>query len=145
MSLFLLVAGNWNVVNESFVSEVSRASRSLLKQLQDASEKESDSVTVQAMCERNKPKMTSLMSDNKRLVEILERKDAEIDYLLRMKKSSPPKSTSNNRDDHLEHDASERVCVLTDKLTKLLDENKQLKQCIRELDREDREPTFASG
>ena len=41
--------------------------------------------------------------------------------------------------------ASERVCMLTDKLTKLLDENKQLKQCIRGLDNRVTNTTSTAG
>ena len=46
------------------------------------------SIPIESMCEQNRPRMAALMNDNKRLVEILERKDAEIDYLLRSRKSA---------------------------------------------------------
>ncbi|XP_063711761.1 major antigen-like isoform X4 [Symsagittifera roscoffensis] len=137
--------------------DVSQASRNLLDQLMKEQEeinphryssKRSDDpeLQIEYMCEQNRPKMTALMNDNKRLVEILERKDAEIDYLLRTRRGNTSGANSNQvpstrsqdsiryESEH-QRDASERVCMLTDKLTKLLDENKQLKQCVRGLDR----------
>ena len=50
---------------------------------------------IEYMCEQNRPKMTALMNDNKRLVEILERKDAEIDYLLRTRRGNTSGANSN--------------------------------------------------
>ncbi|XP_075254329.1 uncharacterized protein LOC142345819 isoform X3 [Convolutriloba macropyga] len=130
------------------------------------------SIPIESMCEQNRPRMAALMNDNKRLVEILERKDAEIDYLLRSRKSAvnnnnptsavPPIGSGasgdsgsmryesehkRDREKERERDtaASERVCMLTDKLTKLLDENKQLKQCIRGLDNRVTNTTSTAG
>ena len=120
--------------------DVGSATKNMLKQLQDSlketrKERMGDEHSYSS---HSNPRLSALMNDNKRLVEILERKDAEIDYLLRLRKSSALRKGEGGLGSLKETAAAnEKVFVLTDKLTKLLDENKDLRESISRLNREE--------
>ena len=118
------------------VLDIESATKCMLKQLQDSLKeaKKERFGDEHSYPSHANPRLSALMNDNKRLVEILERKDAEIDYLLRLRKSSTSQKNSENSQ---QVDANGKVFLLTDKLNRLLDENKDLRESISRLNREE--------